>query len=152
MKIKLYLTLFIGLVMLQGSAIENNNIGDIKSIKFIGVLKDAKGDELGKIYIEDFTYIKFFKADIFKKLFIKTTKNGVTKTLYTIDNCVFRNPKGIDITCSNKNFNGYKIEFIKNDSIQLFAIGNKQTGAGASDPALIEWNCKKELFEIDQAP
>ena len=149
MKIKLSLILFIGFVLFRGSAIANNyNTLLPKNIKLIGTLKDAKGNELGKVYIGDFEYIEFFKADIFRKLIIKSTKNGITNTLYSVNNCLFTNPKGTDITISEKKFNGYKIEFLQNDSIQLFAIGDKKTGAGASDPITIQWNYKKSCLKF----
>ena len=151
MKIKLSLILFIGFVLFRGLAIANNyNTLLPKNLKLIGILKDAKGNELGKVYIEDFEYIEYFKADIFKKLVIKSTKNGIANTLYTINNCLFTNTNGTDITISEKKFNGYKIELLHNDSFQLFAIGDKKTGAGASDPITIQWNYKKKLFEVDQ--
>ena len=114
------------------------------NIKQIGILKDKKGNELGKIYIED------FKNEVFKKLLITKQKNGKTDTLYFINNCVFKNPKGVDLTFDEKTFNGYKIEWIKSDKVQLFGIGKGTSGA--SDPAIIAWNYKKKIFEALKDP
>jgi hypothetical protein len=114
------------------------------NIKFIHTLKDKKGNLLGKVYIED------FKNDVFKKLLITKEKNGKTDTLYFINDFLFTNPKGVEIQIDKKDFNGYKIEYLKDDSIQLFAIGKGSTGA--SDPVIIVWNYSKKIFEIFQTP
>ena len=114
------------------------------NIKFIHTLKDKKGNLLGKIYIED------FKNDVFRKLLITKEEKGKTDTLYFINNNLFRNQKGIDIKFSKKTFNGYKIEYLKDDNIQLFGIG--KGSVGASDPVTITWNYNKKIFEVFQAP
>jgi hypothetical protein len=110
----------------------------------VHILKDKKGNELGKVYID------YFKNDIFKKLFILKANHGKMDTMYSINNWVFRNPKGIDIKFANENFNGYKIEYLKDDAIQLYGIGNGKTGA--SDPATIVWNYQKKIFEVYWPP
>jgi hypothetical protein len=114
------------------------------NIKFIHTLKDKKGNLLGKVYIED------FKNDVFRKLLITKEKNGKTDTLYFINDCLFTNPKGVDIKFDEKTFNGYKMEYLKDDAIQLFGIG--KGSAGASDPATIVWNYDKKIFEVFQTP
>ena len=91
-----------------------------------------------------------FKNDVFRKLLITKQKNKKTDTLYFINDCLFINPKGIDITVDKKTFNGYKIEYLKDDAIQLFGIGDGITGA--SDPAIIVWNYDKKIFEVFQNP
>ncbi len=70
--------------------------------------------------------------------------------MYFINNCSFINPKGVDISVSEENFNGYKIEFFKESSFQLFSVGSKSSGA--SDPITIEWNYKKKIFQVIQSP
>lgn len=152
MKVKISLTVIIGLILISSLAIAKNNVLVQEKPKLIGTLKDIKGHELGKVYIEDFEHLAFDKADIFKRLYIKSTKNGITKTIYTIKNCVFSNPKGTDITIAEKGFSGYAIEFIHNDSIQLHSIGNEKMNIGPSDPIIIQWNYKKKLFEVYQSP
>jgi len=112
------------------------------NIKFIHTLKDKKGNLLGRVYIED------FKKNVFRKLLITKISRGKTDTLYFINNCIFRNPKGVDISVYEKTFAGYKIELLNDDSIQLFSVGKGSTGA--SDPAVIAWNYKKKIFEVDQ--
>ena len=114
-----------------------------KNKKLIYVLKDKKGYLLGNVYIED------FKNEIFKKLLILKEIKGKKDTLYFIDQYVFKNPKGIDITFDKKTFNGYKIEFLKGDSFQLFGVG--KGNSCASDPATIIWNYKQKIFEVEQA-
>jgi len=111
-------------------------------MKLIHVLKDKKGNPLRNVYIED------FKNDVFNKLLILKVKNGKVDTLYYINKWLFFNSKGIDITSSKENFNGWKIDRLTDESIGLFGIGKGPTGVGASDPALIEWNPKKKLFAI----
>ena len=119
-------------------------IGDTHNIKFIHALKDKKGHLLGNVYIED------FKNDVFRKLLITQERMGKIDTLYFINECLFTNPKGVDIQFSKKNFNGYKIEYLKDDSIQLFGVGKGPNGA--SDPAIIVWNYDKKIFEVFQTP
>jgi hypothetical protein len=116
----------------------------VSETKLVHILKDKKGNELGKVYIE------YFKNDIFKKLVIVKAIKGKMDTLYSINNWVFRNPKGIDIKFAKENFNGYKIDYLKDDSIQLYGIGNGITGA--SDPATIVWSYQKKIFEVYQTP
>jgi len=99
---------------------------------------------LGRVYMED------FKGDVFRKLLITKEKNGKPDTLYFINNCMFRNPKGVDIQYNKKTFNGYKIEYLKDDSIQLFGLG--KGSSGPSDPAIIAWNYDKKIFEVLQSP
>jgi hypothetical protein len=112
--------------------------------RLVHILKDAKGNPLGDVYIED------FKSDVFNKLLITKQKGGKIDTLYFINNYLFTNPKGTDITFSKENFNGYKIEFFKGDSFQLFGIG--KNGNETSDPATIVWNYQKKIFEVFQTP
>jgi hypothetical protein len=114
------------------------------NIKVIHVLKDKKGNLLGNVYIED------FKNDVFRKLLITKQKKGKIDTLYFINNWKFSNPNGVDITFSKEDFNGYKIEYLKDDSIQLFGIGKGIHRP--SDPAIITWNYDKKIFEVLQAP
>ncbi|GAA4336410.1 hypothetical protein GCM10023149_45130 [Mucilaginibacter gynuensis] len=141
MRIRLILTLTISITMLLGLAKATTTEKPIpRNIKLIAVLKDKKGNELGKVYIED------FKKDVFKKLLITKRRNGKTDTLYFIDNYVFKNSKGVDITFDAKTFNGYKIEWIKDDALQLFGIGKGANGA--SDPVIIAWRYKKKVFEV----
>ena len=142
-KIKFALITFVGSLLSRDFVAANENVKAQLNTKFITVLKDKKGVELGKVYVED------FKNDIFKKLLITKINHGKIDTLYFINNWLFTNPKGTDITFSKQNFNGYKIEHIKNDSIQIFGIGGKSTGA--SDPVIIEWNYRKSMFEVDQS-
>jgi hypothetical protein len=116
----------------------------VSKTKLVHILKDKKGNELGKVYVE------YFKNDIFKKLVIVKATKGRTDTLYSINDWVFRNPKGIDIKFAVENFNGYKMEYLKDDSIQLFGVGNGITGA--SDPATIVWNYQTKIFEVYKSP
>jgi len=108
--------------------------------KFLRALKDKKGNLLGNVYIQD------FNNDIFNKLLITKQEEGKTDTLYFINNYLFMNPQGQNITSSQREFNGYKIESFKSDSFDMFGIGKH----GASDGATIEWNYKTKLFEVVQ--
>ncbi len=112
--------------------------------KYIHTLKDKKGNFLGKVYIED------FKNDVFKRLLITKQEKERLDTLYFISDCFFMNPKGIDLEFDKKTFNGYKIERLKDDTIQLFGIG--KGSSGASDPAVIVWNDKKKIFQALKVP
>ena len=116
----------------------------VSETKLVHILKDKKGNELGKVYIT------YFKNNIFKKLVIVKANKGKMDTLYSINNWAFRNPKGIDVTFAKQNFHGYRIEYLKDDSIQLYGIGNGITGP--SDPADIVWNYQKKIFEVYQTP
>jgi hypothetical protein len=120
---------------------DKNQHQTLNNKKLIHSLKDKKGNLLGMVYIED------FKNNVFKKLLI--TK-GKKDTLYFINDYLFTNPKGIDIQFDKETFNGYKIESLKNDAIQLFGIG--KGSAGASDPVTIVWNYNKKVFEVFQTP
>jgi hypothetical protein len=144
MKIRLLplLILFTAISFSFGYTENQNKPGH--NIKFIHTLKDKKGHLLGKVYIED------FKNDVFRKLLITKKEKGKTDTLYFINDCLFTNPKGVDIQFDKKAFNGYKIEYLKNDTIQLFGIG--KGSAGASDPATIVWNYNKKIFEVFKTP
>ena len=112
------------------------------NVKFLRALKDKKGNLLGNVYIQD------FDNDIFNKLLITKQEMGKTDTLYFINSYLFMNPHGRDITSSEKEFNGYKIEFFKGDSFQMFGIGKH----GASDSATIAWNYETKIFEVVQGP
>ncbi len=114
------------------------------NIKLIHTLKDKKGNLLGKVYIEN------FKNDVFRKLLITKEANGKMDTLYFINDGLFTNPKGVDIHFAKETFNGYKIEYLKDDAIQLFGIG--KGSLGASDPLTIVWNYRKKIFEVFKTP
>jgi hypothetical protein len=144
MKIKLSLLLTAFIALSFSFRYAGNQNKSLYNIKLIHTLKDKKGNLLGKVYIED------FKNDVFNKLLITKERKGRTDTLYFINNYLFKNSKGVDIEYDKRNFNGYKIEHLNDDSIQLFGIGKGSTGA--SDPAIIAWNYKKRIFEVLQAP
>ena len=141
-KLGLLLTMFAAVSFSFKHSENQNNFQH--NIKFIHTLKDKKGNILGKVYIED------FKNDVFNKLLITKERRGKTDTLYFINNYLFTNPKGVDIRFDQKTFNGYKIEHLKDDEIQLFGVG--RGSAGASDPAIIVWNYTKKIFEVIQTP
>lgn len=137
--------LFIVLMaLLYSSNYAQSQNKSLHNIKFIHALKDKKGNLLGKVYIED------FKNDVFRKLLITKERDGKTDTLYFINGCLFTNQKGVDIQFDKKTFNGYKIEYLKNDAIQLFGIG--KGSSGASDPAIIAWDYEEKIFKVFQTP
>jgi hypothetical protein len=147
MKGKITLMLGIGMLMLLDLADATNTIRPVikpklatANIKFVHVLKDKKGNLLGNVYIED------FKNDVFNNLLITKIKSKKTDTLYFINKWLFINPKGVDLDYPKENFNGFKIELLKDDSIQLFGLG--RNSSGASDPITIAWDYKKKLFKI----
>lgn len=144
MKLKSVLVLVISPIILM-SFRSDKMLNEIhKNKKIIHLLKDKKGDLLGKVYIEDFT------KDIFRKLLITKERKGKTDTLYFINECLFKNPKGTDIKFDKETFNGYKIELLNNDNIQLFGVG--KGSVGASDPVTIVWNYKRKIFEVEKTP
>lgn len=144
MKIKLTIILIAFTTLSFRFKHKENQTKSQYNIKLIHTLKDKKGNLLGLVYIED------FKNDVFRKLLITKEKKGKTDTLYFINDCVFTNPKGVDIRFGTETFDGYKIEYLKDDAIQLFGIG--KGSVGASDPATIVWNYNKKIFEVLQTP
>lgn len=143
MKLKSVLVLIISPILM--SFMSDKGLNEIhKNKKLIHLLKDRKGNLLGKVYIED------FDKDIFRKLLITKERNRKTDTLYFINECLFKNPKGTDMKFDKETFNGYKIELLNNDTIQLFGVG--KGSAGASDPLTIVWNYKRKIFEVEKTP
>ncbi|OCX53627.1 hypothetical protein BEL04_04855 [Mucilaginibacter sp. PPCGB 2223] len=114
--------------------------------KLVHILKDDRGNILGKVYISDYHDEGPYRTDIFYKLTIVKQDRGKIDTLYFINNTVWRNTKGFDMSAAKENFFGYKIEMMKNDSFSLFIPS--RNGIGASDPAIIVWDYKKKIFRV----
>ncbi len=104
--------------------------------------KDKKGNAIGIMYAS------MIKENIFTSLIIVGAEK--TDTLYTIQQNIFSNKKGVDFKVNNNHFYGYKLELKKDDYFVTTYLQNE--GRNVSDPITIEWNDLDKVFEKRNIP
>lgn len=87
---------------------------------------------------------------VFSSLYILSADPNIRDTLYKIENNIFTNTLGSDITIREDSFYGYRFEKWTKDMFVIYAFHDQ--GKSISDPIRIKWYGDENTFKVILIP